>query len=127
VTKIDSSAVNFTSNNQKKRNNIKGSIAAISVGPMASLAVAPFSLLGMNGMINFSKKLTKDEVKIVNEEEMIEIENKEVKVEPLKEEKETVKVVKKEEVVSKPKETKKDENKKEKQLTMSDFFEEFKI
>ena len=68
-----------------------------------------------------------DEVKIVNEEEMIEIENKEVKVEPLKEEKETVKVVKKEEAVSKPKETKKDEDKKEKQLTMSDFFEEFKI
>ena len=68
-----------------------------------------------------------DEVKIVNDEEMIEIENKEVKVEPIKEEKETVKVVKKEEVVSKPKETKKDEDKKEKQLTMSDFFEEFKI
>lgn len=67
MTKIDSSAVNFTSNNQKKRNNIKGSIAAISVGPMASLSVAPLSLLGMNGMINFSKKLTKDEVKIVND------------------------------------------------------------
>ncbi len=66
---------------------------------------------------NQNKNVKEEEqVKIVEDEEMIEVENKEEKETTKKE----VKVVKKEV-------KKKEESKKETQLTMSDFFEEFKL
>ncbi len=66
---------------------------------------------------NQNKNVKEEEqVKIVEDEEMIEVENKEEKETTKKE----VKVVKKEV-------KRKEESKKETQLTMSDFFEEFKL
>ncbi len=67
-----------------------------------------------------------EEVKIVNDEEMIEIENKDIK--PIREDIEVPKEkeVQKEIKIIEPKQEEIKE-KKETQLTMSDFFEEFKI
>lgn len=64
MTEINPVSVNQPQ--QSKKRNIKGSLAALGAGSIASVAVAPLSLLEMNGMTKFSKKLTKDEVKIVN-------------------------------------------------------------
>lgn len=64
MTEINPVSVNQPQ--QSKKRNIKGSLAALGVGSIASVALTPLSLLGMNGMVNFSKKLNQDEVQIVN-------------------------------------------------------------
>ena len=106
-------------------NNRKRVIRALAIAENSSITKSE-NIASQEHKLKFNE----EEVKIVNDEEMIEIENKDIKIEEVKEE-----IVKEEKPVVEKKRVKeenadKQEEKKEKketQLTMSDFFEEFKI